>query len=303
MRISALQFGPTSTASELSRIPMPGQQLDLVQLAAPFEFEGVTSRETATVIFVLDTPGHAHNFNFGTDPVPGHMGFWPTEGPVHSVTPAGYQNASLTLPLEDLVRELESREVRPPPHFFKTGAALKSARATLVAMRRFVREIRDIMDGPDFTLEDPRWRMNLQRVTRAAFADALAGGLQQLVPEARLTLRKSELRFRMARDHIAANLGQPVYLEDLCVASGLSRRGLQQVFRDKTGISPMDYLCLRRLHGVRNDLRSGAGSASIKTVAFKWGFWHLGRFSAEYRRIFGELPSETRRNHHSRHRG
>jgi AraC family ethanolamine operon transcriptional activator len=65
----------------------------------------------------------------------------------------------------------------------------------------------------------------------------------------------------------------------------------------------MEYLCLRRLQGARAEFKSGVGLGSVKTVAFNWGFWHLGRFSAEYRRIFGELPSETRRNHHSRHRG
>ena len=146
--------------------------------------------------------------------------------------------------------------------------------------------------------EDSHWRVNLQRVARAAFADALAGGIQHLVPDARLTLRKSGMRFLLARDYMAAHLGQPVYLEDLCAACGLSRRGLQQIFRENTGISPMKYLCLRRLQGVRQELRSGAASASIKTVAFQWGFWHLGRFSAEYRRLFGELPNETRRNHH-----
>lgn len=28
-------------------------------------------------------------------------------------------------------------------------------------------------------------------------------------------------------------------------------------------------------------------------VANNWGFWHMGRFAADYRKFFGELPSET----------
>ena len=294
IKISALQVGPTSAASELTRIPLPGQQLDLVQLSAAFEFEGVTCRENATVIFVLAAPGHAHNFNFGTNPGPGHIGFWPTEGPLHSITPAGYRNASLTLPLADLVKELESREVRPPPHFYRTGAALTTGPSTVRSMQRLAGEIRSVIAADALTADDPRWRVNLQRVSRTAFSDALATGLQQVVPQPRLTLRKSEIRFRLARDYMAAHLGQPVYLEDLCTASGLSRRSLQQIFRDKTGISPMEYLCLRRLHGARHELKCGMASVSVKTIAFRWGFWHLGRFSAEYRRVFGELPSTTR---------
>ena len=29
-------------------------------------------------------------------------------------------------------------------------------------------------------------------------------------------------------------------------------------------------------------------------VAHRWGFWHMGQFARDYRRLFGELPSETR---------
>ena len=36
-------------------------------------------------------------------------------------------------------------------------------------------------------------------------------------------------------------------------------------------------------------------AATVTTVAMRFGFVHLGRFAAEYRRMFGEIPSETRR--------
>ena len=293
MRTSALQFVPTGTESELTRIPMPSQQLDIVRFAPAFEFEGATSPENATVVFVLATPRQGHCFNFSTDTGPGYMGFWPTEGPLHSITPAGYCNATLTLPLEELVRALESRDVRPPPRFFKSATAMRVNASALLAMQKLVAEIRSVVAGGDSVLEDRRWRVNLERVTRTLFADALAGGIRHLVPEASLSLQKSEMRYRLARDYIAAHLGQPLYLDDLCLACGLSRRGLQQIFREKTGTSPMEYLSLRRLHGAHQELKAGVGWGGIKAVALKWGFWHLGRFSAKYQRIFGELPSAT----------
>jgi AraC-like DNA-binding protein len=33
----------------------------------------------------------------------------------------------------------------------------------------------------------------------------------------------------------------------------------------------------------------------VHDVATRWGFWNLGEFAADYRRQFGELPSETLR--------
>ena len=36
-------------------------------------------------------------------------------------------------------------------------------------------------------------------------------------------------------------------------------------------------------------------AATVQGVAARWGFWHMGAFSADYKRQFGELPSATRR--------
>ncbi|MBR0682029.1 helix-turn-helix domain-containing protein [Roseomonas eburnea] len=35
------------------------------------------------------------------------------------------------------------------------------------------------------------------------------------------------------------------------------------------------------------------GPRQVKAAALSFSFWHLGRFSRDYRRLFGELPSAT----------
>jgi len=37
------------------------------------------------------------------------------------------------------------------------------------------------------------------------------------------------------------------------------------------------------------------GYSGRADVAWRWAFWHQSRFAADYRRLFGELPSETPR--------
>ena len=32
---------------------------------------------------------------------------------------------------------------------------------------------------------------------------------------------------------------------------------------------------------------------TVQEIAQRWGFWHTGEFAADYRRLFGELPSQT----------
>ncbi|MEO1130540.1 MAG: helix-turn-helix domain-containing protein, partial [Planctomycetota bacterium] len=40
-------------------------------------------------------------------------------------------------------------------------------------------------------------------------------------------------------------------------------------------------------------LRSARSDVRIADVAGAHGFWHMGQFAADYRRMFGERPSET----------
>ena len=51
---------------------------------------------------------------------------------------------------------------------------------------------------------------------------------------------------------------------------------------------------LEELDAVRKELRAKAsGEVSVTEVAHRWGFAHLGRFSASYAHRFGERPSTT----------
>ena len=37
----------------------------------------------------------------------------------------------------------------------------------------------------------------------------------------------------------------------------------------------------------------GSSDTKILNIANDWGFWHMGQFAADYKSLFGELPSET----------
>jgi len=79
---------------------------------------------------------------------------------------------------------------------------------------------------------------------------------------------------------------------DLCKAIGASRRALQYAFEEVLQVSPVTYLRLMRLNRARVDLQQPHAGA-VGDVAARWGFWHLSRFAAEYKSLFGELPSAT----------
>ena len=59
-------------------------------------------------------------------------------------------------------------------------------------------------------------------------------------------------------------------------------------------MTPKSYLAGQRLFGVHRELwRSAPSKALVSNVAENWGYWHMGQFAADYRKLFGELPSST----------
>jgi AraC family ethanolamine operon transcriptional activator len=99
----------------------------------------------------------------------------------------------------------------------------------------------------------------------------------------------------LACELMLARPDTPLSMLELCGQVGASRRKLTYCFQDVLGTSPMQYLRAVRLNGVRRELRSGE-AAAVQDAAARWGFFHMGQFSLDYKKQFGELPSATLRS-------
>lgn len=98
---------------------------------------------------------------------------------------------------------------------------------------------------------------------------------------------------RLAESFIEANLDQPLTLDDIAAAAGISPRGLQLVFRQHRGTTPLNFWRDARLARAHGDLVAGRGS--VTEVALKWGFSHFGRFAQAYASRYGLSPRDTLR--------
>ncbi len=60
------------------------------------------------------------------------------------------------------------------------------------------------------------------------------------------------------------------------------------------GMSPTQYLWLRRMHKARAALLAAQpDTATVTDIAMAHGFWELGRFAVQYKTFFGERPLAT----------
>jgi AraC family ethanolamine operon transcriptional activator len=99
---------------------------------------------------------------------------------------------------------------------------------------------------------------------------------------------------RCSQELLEERHGENVLVEELASAADVSERTLRTAFNEYFGVGPVQYLQLMRLHQVRRKLRAADPEAvSVSDVLVRHGEWEFSRFAARYRRLFGELPSET----------
>ena len=101
---------------------------------------------------------------------------------------------------------------------------------------------------------------------------------------------------RSAADYIVEHASDHINIDELVKMTGVSERSLFEGFKKCLHLTPMQFLQKTRLANARQQLLSPETNSklSITEIAINNGFNQLGRFSAIYKSVYGELPSETK---------
>ncbi|MHA3903614.1 helix-turn-helix domain-containing protein [Castellaniella sp. WN] len=143
----------------------------------------------------------------------------------------------------------------------------------------------------------PRQILDLRETVLDQLGAALAHGTPPPRDAHHSRIRHSHQVVEQACELVLAQPDQRLSIADLCRQMHVSRRTLQYCFQAVAGMSPLTYLRILKLNQVRRKLRSADDPAGrVTRIAMTWGFEHLGQFSRDYRRLFGELPSNTLRH-------
>lgn len=101
---------------------------------------------------------------------------------------------------------------------------------------------------------------------------------------------------RRAVDHIHAHLGEFLAVARIAEEVGTSTRVLQEAFRREFDTTPVAFVREARLTRAHEMLRRAEpGATTVTEVAMRLGLTHLGRFSVDYHRRYGESPSAALR--------
>ena len=107
------------------------------------------------------------------------------------------------------------------------------------------------------------------------------------VPPARHLLR--------AKDLADARYFEPLGVDDLASAAGLSRAHFSREFRAAFGESPHEYLLTRRMERAAALLRNT--DRSVADVCLSVGLQSVGSFTTTFKRTYGVTPTAYRAAH------
>ena len=92
-----------------------------------------------------------------------------------------------------------------------------------------------------------------------------------------------------AKDLADVRFAEPLGVDDLAAAAGLSRAHFSREFRRAFGVSPHAYLLTRRLERAAAMLRTTDNS--VAEICMAVGLSSVGSFTTSFKRAFGKTPT------------
>jgi AraC-like DNA-binding protein len=212
---------------------------------------------------------------------------------VRAILPAGFRSFELIVPADAVpglrAPQFDRAETAASPQiavihqrltveagWARLGAALFDDPATRAGARR-----------------DAGW-VEARRAELLAWLRELATKAPDRMPDGGMRPIAGYATAARAMECIDRHAGRLRRVDEIAGLLGIGARQLQTAFRSYVGTTPHHYLLVRKLHLARRRLvRPADLRRPVAEAAMHAGFGHLGRFSAYYRRVFGEFPWQT----------
>jgi len=200
------------------------------------------------------------------------------------------QWGTMSLPTQDLATlsvAMVGRDLTVP----RNGLTLTAAPARHAKLLRLHAAAGHLAEHAPDIIHHPEAARGLEQALIEAMFGCMTGEVVHVASDAWGRQAIVLKRFRAA---LEANIDQPIYIPELCLAIGVPERTLRNHCYEQLGMSPKKYLLLRRLNLAHRALRAADPSTTTVTeIATSFGFWELGRFAVEYRTWCGESPSAS----------
>jgi AraC-like DNA-binding protein len=276
--------------AELTQIELPRLWMQRGRESLPRIFRGSVNAERVAIGFLTDARQPA-KLHCGRAVAPGDIVVNDTHA-MHRRTEAPSRWGSMSLTPDEFAatgKAIAGRELTAPSHAYIVRPRA-SLMARLLSLHAQAGQLARTAPGK---LAHSQAARALDQALVHAMIECLTDGEPERKGAG--THRHSAIIARL-EEVLAANRGEPLYLAEICATTGATERTLRACCQEHLGMGVIRYLWLRRMHLAHRALnRATPITATVTGIATECGFWELGRFSVEYRALFGEAPSDTLR--------
>jgi AraC-like DNA-binding protein len=283
------QLDGGATPAELLQLTEPQTSFVRVRLGRHYHQRGSSPPGTRT--FALPEEGVSSIRWCGHDVAEDTLMTFHSGGDFDGVSQPGFEVYTLSFSEERLAETAAALGLPELDDLIGSSEKMTTCdRSALEHLRRQVRLLYGELEGKPSILGTSSLSQEFEFEIPARLLRALASSR---VRAPRPPSRIRDLALRRALSFIEENPNAPLAVRDVCRTAKVSWRTLDYAFREHFGVTPKAYLKAIRLNAVRRELRRAGPAVLITDLANRWGFWHMGQFAADYRGLFGELPSET----------
>ena len=168
-------------------------------------------------------------------------------------------------------------------HHLKKNEILYVSKESLNKIRKLVRFVTGINNLQDSVIHE---------LIEDNLVNQLINCLSSILPE-KPTKDMIYPKFVKVIDYIHENLTEITSVRQVSENTKISERTIRRMILNRYGLTTKDYLNKLRLNEVRKGLKNNSKNSNVFQIASEYNFWHMGQFSRDYKRLFGELPSGT----------
>lgn len=277
-----LQLNAGSFSADLKQYISDNFQLGYAKFNRTVKQEGFSPKGVWTFAFVNDVKIYWRNYNVQ----PNSIIIYAPRSEINTVSDANFEVMTFSIS-DDFLFEIANKEgMKNLYHSLESIDLMVSNDPQCIELRKAIlEEIQNQLQKPNYK--------NAQD-----FKESFTKKILVLLKNSTISLEKvsGQKRLKLLHDveeYVLHHITEPITVSKIAAYFKVSERTLLYAFRNRFDMGPKAFIQNLKINHLHHRLHDNKNKGSIASLARDSGFWHMGQLYKDYKKFFGELPSDT----------